>query len=82
MPPGWPRLPMFDKMADAMTQVAGEIKDGKYASVQEARQALYQKMAAAFGAGGYPPGGRRGKEDRSNSVISQLNRRLGFRGGD
>jgi hypothetical protein len=44
--------PMFEKMADAMTQVAGEIKDGKYSSVQEARQALYQKMAAAFGAGG------------------------------
>jgi hypothetical protein len=50
--------PMFDKMSDAMTQTAGEIKDGKYASVQEARQALYQKVAAAFGAGGRgAPGG-------------------------
>lgn len=49
--------PMFDKMADAMTQVAGEIKDGKYASVQEARQALYQKISASFGGAGGRPGG-------------------------
>lgn len=48
---------MMGKMAEAMTEVAGEIKDGKYSSVQEARQGLFQKIAASVrgGAAGGPP---------------------------
>ena len=48
---------MMGKMADVMTEMTGEIKDGKYSSAPEARQAFYQKVGAAMG-GGRPPGGR------------------------
>lgn len=48
---------MMGKMADVMNEVTGEIKDGKYSSVQEAKQGLYQKLAAAMGAGRPGAGG-------------------------
>lgn len=44
------------KMAGVMDSLAAEIKAGQYSSVQEARQAYYQKLAAAFG--GSRPGAR------------------------
>lgn len=51
------RSGMFDKMSDVMTELTGEIKDGKYSSVQEARQAFSQKVVAKMGGGpgGAPP---------------------------
>ena len=50
----------LEKFGKVMSETAGEIKDGKYASVQEARTAMFQKMGAAFGGGRGPrpqPGG-------------------------
>jgi hypothetical protein len=49
---------MLGKVADVMTEMTGEIKDGKYGSVQEARQAFYRKVSAAVGGGGAQGGGR------------------------
>jgi len=40
--------PVLEKLAGVYNDVAGEIKDGKYKSVQEARRALGTKMAALF----------------------------------
>jgi hypothetical protein len=48
---------IMSKVAGVMTDLAGEIKAGKYATVQEARQAYYQKLAATMGAG--RPGAQR-----------------------
>lgn len=48
---------MMGKMADVMNEMTGEIKDGKYSSAQEARQAFYQKVGAAMGAGRPGAGG-------------------------
>lgn len=48
-------LPMMEKMAGVFSETADEIKADKYKNVQEARQAMFQKMAAAMGRGG--PGG-------------------------
>ena len=47
-------MPMLEKMSTVMSEVGGEIKDGKYQNVNEAKQALHQKMMAAMG---YGPGG-------------------------
>lgn len=52
-----PQAGMMAKMADVMNETAGEIKDGKYSSVQEAKQAFYQKIAAAMGSLGRPGAG-------------------------
>jgi hypothetical protein len=54
-------LPMWDKMATAMSEVGDEIKAGKYNTAQEAKTALGQKMIAAMrsmapGAPGAPRG--------------------------
>jgi len=47
----------LEKFGKVMSETAGEIKDGKYASVQEARTAMFQKMGAVFGRGrGARPG--------------------------
>jgi hypothetical protein len=48
---------MMPKMAGVMNELAGEIQAGKYASLQEAKSAFYQKLAAAVGAG--RPGAQR-----------------------
>lgn len=52
---------MMEKRSKVMSETAGEIKDGKYSTVQEARAALFQKMRDAFGAGrGQRPGAQPG----------------------
>lgn len=43
------QLPMWDKMATAMSETGDEITAGKYKTVQEARMGLVQKMMAAMG---------------------------------
>lgn len=47
------------KVTTAMDETTGEIKDGKYQNVTQARQALGRHMAAAMGYNG-APGGRPG----------------------
>ena len=56
-------VPMMTAMSTAMTETAAEIKDNKYSTVAEAKQAFHTKMAAALGLRGAPggfggPGGR------------------------
>jgi hypothetical protein len=48
---------IMPKMATAMNDTAGEIKDGKYQTVVEARRGLGQHMAAAMGYPGGPADG-------------------------
>lgn len=50
---------MMPKMATAMNETTGEIKDGKYPTVMAARQGLGRNMAAAMGVPGGPPGGQK-----------------------
>lgn len=50
-------LPMMGKIATAMTETAGEIKDGKYKTLEEAKMGYRMKMAAAVGFPGGAPGG-------------------------
>ncbi|HSU67873.1 MAG TPA: hypothetical protein VLJ39_13435 [Tepidisphaeraceae bacterium] len=58
-------LPMFGHVSTAMNETAREIKDGKYATVQEAQQGLRQKIVAGFG--GQPGAGRPGKPGAPSS---------------
>lgn len=55
-------LPFMSKMATAMSETATEIKDGKYATVQDAQNGMRMKFAAAmgFGQGGAPRQGAGG----------------------
>jgi hypothetical protein len=53
-------VPMMTAMSSAMTETAAEIKDNKYSTLAQAKQAFHMKMAASLGIGGAPgaPGGR------------------------
>ena len=55
---------IMPKMTTAMNDTAGEIKEGKYATVVEARRGLGQHMAAAMGFPGGAPGGQDGPPSR------------------
>ena len=49
----------MERFSKAMTETTGEIKDGKYSTVQEARIAMFQKLGAGRGPrpGAQPGGG-------------------------
>jgi hypothetical protein len=47
-------LPFMSKMATVMNETTADIKDGKYKTVEEAKAALHQKLAAALGFGARP----------------------------
>ena len=43
--------PVLEKLSGVYSEIAGEIKEGKYSSVQQARQALAVRMASVFRGG-------------------------------
>ena len=54
MQSSWPSAVMMGKMADVMTEMTGEIKDGKYSSAPEARQASIRRSALRWAAAAHP----------------------------